>query len=328
MHKPYPRERALRSATLAACILAVSSLLLPASTWAATRATTVAVRNLMPQFWDFWQTAQNKPAAEQLQLWRQLYERPNAALFGDLRGVCAKDWASNALQKEYFPVLKGLIPGMRSLSASLPSTIDAVQKRFAVTFPDMSWAGPIYIMASAGCFNGRSQVIEGRPALLLAVDVIVDLDETNLAPLVTHETFHRYHYGFFPFEPQLPQPLWVRLWAEGMATYAAHRLNPAASNLDLMTIAPKEIAQLNARLPSIASDFMGRFSSSSQADATLYFSDDSTSPRIPARAGYYLGLRVSEYLGRRYSLQTMAHWNHAEAKPHIVAALGQLQRLR
>lgn len=101
MAKPAPRERALRSATLVAGILAVSSLVLPASAWAATRATTVAVRNLMPQFWDFWQA---------------------------------------------------------------------------------------------------------------------------------------------------------------------------------------------------------RFSSSSQADATLYFSDDSTSPLIPARAGYYLGLRVSEYLGRRYSM--------------------------
>lgn len=322
-----PLERALRKATVAARILAISFLALPAGALTAAHARGVAVRNLMPQFWDFWQTAQNKPAAEQLQLWRQLYERPNAAAFADLQGVCAKDWANDALQKEYFPILKGLIPGMRSLSASLPSTIDAVQKRFAVTFPDMHWTGPIYILASAGCFNGRSQVIEGRPALLLAVDVIVDLGETNLAPLVTHETFHRYHYVFFPFEPQLPQPLWVRLWAEGMATYAAHRLNPTASNLDLMTIAPKEITQLNARLPSIASDFMSRFNSSSEADATLYFSDDSASPRIPVRAGYYLGLRVSEYLGRRYSMQTMAHWNHAEAKPHIVAALRDLQRL-
>ncbi|MHB8812033.1 MAG: hypothetical protein ACYDAE_02080 [Steroidobacteraceae bacterium] len=72
---------------------------------------------------------------------------------------------------------------------------------------------------------------------------------------------------------------------------------------------------------------MGRFSSSSQADATRYFSDDSTSPLIPTRAGYYLGFRVSEYLGRRCSMQAMAHWNHAEAKPRIVAALRHLQRL-
>ncbi|HEV2442925.1 MAG TPA: hypothetical protein VGT07_10410 [Steroidobacteraceae bacterium] len=212
-----PRARALRNATLIACILAVSFLVLPAGARAEARTTPVAVRNLMPQFWDFWQMAQNKPAAEQLQLWRRLYERPNAAVFSDLRGVCAKDWASDALQKEYFPILKGLTPGMRSLSASLPLTIDAVQKTFTAAFPDMRWTGPIYILASAGCFNGRSQVIQGRPALLLAVDVIVGLGETNLAPLVTHETFHRYHYVFFPFEPQLPQPLWVRLWAEGMA---------------------------------------------------------------------------------------------------------------
>ncbi|MHB8812032.1 MAG: hypothetical protein ACYDAE_02075 [Steroidobacteraceae bacterium] len=68
MHTPDPRQRALRNATLVAGILAVSFLVLPAGAWAAARTTAVAVCNLMPQFWDFWQTAQNKPAAERLQL--------------------------------------------------------------------------------------------------------------------------------------------------------------------------------------------------------------------------------------------------------------------
>jgi hypothetical protein len=315
-------ERTFHKAAGLVRIVAITCLLVPT---AATAARAITVRNLMPQFWDFWQAAQDKPAAEQLQLWRRLYQQPNAAVFADLRSPCARDLAGDVMQREYFPDLKQVIPGMHSLSASLPLTIGAVQKRFVGTFADMRWTGPIYVMASGGCFNGRSQLIEGRPALLLGVDDIVGLGETNLSPLITHEMFHRYHYAFFPFEPELPQPLWVRLWAEGMATYVAHRLNPTATNFDLMTIDPKETVQLDARMSSIATDFVSRFSSSSQADGTLYFSDDSKSSLVPARAGYYLGLRVAEYLGRRYSMQTMAHWSHEEAKPHIMAALRHLR---
>lgn len=308
-------------------ILAIVCLLIPGAAWANAPATDIAVRNLMPQFWDFWQAAQDKPVDQQLRLWRRLYQQPNAAVFADLRSACANDLAGDVMQREYFPSLKGVISGMHSLSASLPMTIDAVQKRFAGAFPDMRWSGPIYIMASGGCFNGRSQIMQGRKALLLGIDDIVGLGETNLSPLITHEMFHRYHYEFFPFEPQLPQPLWVRLWAEGMATYVAHRLNPAATNLDLMTIEPREVVQLNARLPAIATDFVSRLDSSSDTDANLYFADENASALVPARAGYFLGLRVAEYLGRQYSLRTMAHWNHDQAKPRILAALRHLQRL-
>ncbi|MGH8201546.1 MAG: hypothetical protein ACREVO_14485 [Steroidobacteraceae bacterium] len=321
---PDPLERTFGKVAGLARIVAITCLFLPAVACAGTPGRGIRVRNLMPQFWDFWRAAQDKPADEQLRLWHQLYERPNAAVFADLQGTCAQDLAGDALQKQYFPILRQWVPRMRSLSASLPSTIGSVQERFVGAFPDMRWSAPIYIMASAGCFNGRSQLIAGRKALLLGVDDIVGLGETNLSPLITHEMFHRYHYGYFAFEPELPQPPWVRLWAEGLATYVARRLNPTATNLELMTIDRREIAQLEARLPSVASDFMSRLNSSLEADANLYFSDDSGSSRVLPRAGYYLGFRVAEYLGRQYSMQALAHWSQQEARWHIVAAFRHL----
>lgn len=288
----------------------------------------IAVRNLMPDFWTFWRAARDEAPGTQLQLWRKLYQQRNAAVFADLNSTCGKDLQAGVLEEQYFPILKGLIPAMRALSASLPKTIASAEGAFGAAFPDMHWTGPMYIMASVGCFNGRSQLIQGRQALLLGVDDMAGLHETNVQPLITHEMFHRYHYGYFAFEPELPQPLWVRLWAEGMATFVAHRLNPGASTYDLTWISPRDVSRMDSRMKGMTARFRRRLNSTSQAEAAVFFSDDGRDAEVPPRAGYYLGLEVAEYLARRYSMQTMAHWNRAQAEPHVQSALRHLELAR
>lgn len=293
---------------------------------AATPSGDIAVRNLMPDFWTFWRAARDEAPGTQLQLWRNLYQQRNAAVFADLISTCGKDLQAGVLEEQYFPILKSLIPEMRALSAALPGTIGSAEAGFIKAFPDMHWTGPIYIMASVGCFNGRSQLIRGQQALLLGVDDMAGLHETNVRPLITHEMFHRYHYGYFAFEPELPQPLWVRLWAEGMATFVAHRLNPAASTYDLTWISPRDISRMDLRMRSVTARFTSRLDSTSQAEAAVFFSDDGKDAEVPPRAGYYLGLEVAEYLARAYSMQTMAHWSRTQAKPQILSALRHFEK--
>ncbi len=305
-------------------IVTLAVVTIPVAMAAATPAAGIAVRNLMPDFWSFWRAARGRAPDVQLQLWRELYQEPNAAVFADLRSTCSADLQADVLEKQYFPVLESLIPAMRALSESLPDAIISVSARFTKSFPDMRWRGPIYVMASVGCFNGRSQLIQGQQALLLGVDDMAGLHETNVRPLITHEMFHRYHYFHFAFEPELAQPLWVRLWAEGLATFVAHRLNPSASTYDLTSITPAAVSRMDSQMSVMTQRFMERLNSTSQADATAYFSDDSKNEQIPARVGYYMGLEVAQYLARRYPMQTMAQWDHARAKPHVLLALRHL----
>ncbi|WP_158821321.1 hypothetical protein [Granulicella sp. S156] len=287
----------------------------------------VVVHNFMPDFWSFWSAASNKSPEEQRKSWQTLYIEPHAAVFADLAKPCAKHLNDVALQKEYFPTLAEFIPAIHALDAAIPGTIADARRSFLKVFPDMRWAGDIYIMASGGCFNGRSQRIQGREALLLGLDDIVELHETNLPPLLHHELFHRYHHAFFAYEPERDEPLWTRLWAEGMATYVSRRLNPTAPNMDALWIEDPQVKVLDDREQVIAADFLSHFDSTSQRDASLYFLDDqSKDTKIPARAGYYLGLRVAEQLGRHYSLQEMAHWNRAQAEPRILAVLRELEK--
>jgi hypothetical protein len=282
----------------------------------------VRIHNLMPDFWRFWNAAQDQNPPRQLELWRSSYIQPNSALFADLAAPCAKHFSDGALETDYFPTLPTLVPEIGSLQQTMPGIIADARQRFQKAFPDMAWSGDIYIMASAECFNGRSQQIQGSNALLLGLDDIVEEHETNLPPLLDHELFHRYQHVFFPFEPERDEPLWVRLWAEGMATFVAQRLNPSATDQDTLWITEPVMEDLNQRRSTLAADFLSRFSSESQHDAAVYFLDDhSQDPNIPPRTGYFLGLEVAEQLAGQYPLKQMAHWNRAQAEPHIREAL-------
>jgi hypothetical protein len=285
----------------------------------------VRLLNLMPSFWKFWSAAKGRAPAQQLQTWQSLYVQQNERVFRDLDAPCARHFTSISLGNDYFPGLPGLVPEMHKLERSLPRTIDQTRLRFQQAFPDMAWSGDIYMMASADCFNGRSQIIDGRQALLLGLDDIAGLHETNLPVLLEHELFHRYHHNFFAYEAERDEPMWVRLWAEGMATYVSRSLSPSASNQEALWMTDEKVAHLEADLSQFAASFLHGFNSTSKEDANDYFLlDVSNDPRIPGHTGYYLGMRVAELLNQHYSLKTMAHWSRAEAEPHIHETLEQM----
>ena len=180
-------------------------------------------------------------------------------------------------------------------------------------------------MASAGCFNGRSQKIGGGEALLLGLDDIVALREINLPPLLEHELFHRYHHSFFAYEPDHDEPMWVRLWAEGMATYVSQRMSPSATYMDTMWMTDKKVADLYANSAVLAASFLRSFYSITETNADHYFLQDvSSDPKIPGHTGYYLGVRVAKLLSQRYSMVEMAHWSRTQAEPHVRDALRQM----
>jgi len=49
---------------------------------------------------------------------------------------------------------------------------------------------------------------------------------------------------------------------------------------------------------------------------------------VPPRAGYRLGMLVVRELTKQHSIQTLAHWSQAEAKPQVRAALERIAASR
>jgi hypothetical protein len=98
-----------------------------------------------------------------------------------------------------------------------------------------------------------------------------------------------------------------------------------ASELDLSHVPLGMVRQVDTRRGPLAADFLHRFESTAEKDATLYFNDiNSKDALVPARAGYELGVLVVRDLSKQYSIQTMAHWSQAEVKPRVHAALERI----
>ena len=288
-------------------------------------ADTFAIHDFTPDFWKFWKAAQDQPVEQQVQLWQQQYVAPHQAVFDDLATPCKKQYDAVWSRTHYFTDLPRVVPAIRALVADLTRQLKEANGRFLKSFPDMSWSGDIYIMASGYCFNGRAQTIQGRSALLFGVDTMAALGQKDLIPTMQHELFHRYHREFFDFEVSSAYPLWTALWAEGMATYVSEQLNPSASQVDLAMIPFGMVRQVDDRRAELAADFLRRFESTAEKDATLYFNDaNSKDAVVPARAGYQLGVLVLRDLSKQHSMQTMAHWPQAEAKPKVRAALERI----
>jgi hypothetical protein len=286
---------------------------------------TFAIHDFTPDFWRFWEAAQNQPVEQQAQLWQQLYVSRHQAVFNDLATPCKDQWDPAWSRAHYLPDLPKLVPGIRALVADLPRQLEDANSRFLKTFPDMHWSGDIYVMASGYCFTGRSQIVQGRGALLFGVDGIAGFGQKDLIPGMQHELFHRYHRDFFDFEASSAYPLWTALWAEGMATYVSEMLNPSASEIDLAQVPLGMVRQVNDRRGQLATDFLRRFESTAEQDAKLYFNDiNSKDALVPARGGYQLGALVVRDLSKEYSIRTMAHWSRKEAKPRVRAALKRI----
>ena len=286
---------------------------------------TFAVHDFTPDFWRFWEAAQNQPVEQQARLWQQLYVSRHQAVFNDLATACKDQWDASWARTRYLPALPRLVPAIRTMVADLPRQLEEANSRFLKTFPDMRWSSDIYVMASGYCFTGRSQMIQGRGALLFGVDGMASFGQKDLIPGMHHELFHRYHREYFDFEASSAYPLWTVLWAEGMAAYVSELLNPSASEIDLAQVPLGMVKQVNDRRGQLAADFLRRFESTTENDAKLYFNDiHSKDALVPARAGYQLGVLVIRELAKQYSIQTMAHWSQAEVQPRIHASLARI----
>ena len=109
----------------------------------------------------------------------------------------------------------------------------------------------------------------------------------------------------------------AQLWAEGLASFVSHELNPNASKKDIFIY--ESVARFgDDQLPRIASLFLGvaeKRAFDPQDDKTYFewFLSEKDIENLPAMAGYWLGYKVVESLRSQYSLAEMSQWSAEKA---------------
>ena len=227
---------------------------------------------------------------------------------------------------QYLPHAYAQTDRIQSVLETLVLELPEHRQSFEQAFGKFSKPTTIYLTSSLGSFDGGTRMIEGEPALLFGVDGIAFFHppENDLAPLIHHELFHVHHgiqlelAGAEPSETTLGQ----MLWAEGLATFVSHELNPDASWSEVL-LSDTMIQQSDARLPELARELADNLTSTDESLVSDYFVGGS-GDRVPDRCGYYIGMRVAERLRQRHSLIQLATLHGAELDTEIETALRAL----
>jgi hypothetical protein len=223
----------------------------------------------------------------------------------------------------YLQRLEPSAGNLATFDASLNASLPRLEQAFAGAFPAFNPESvSIYIMPSFGVFDGMTEIVGGKLALLIGIDNLAQ--ESSMVPVfLTHELFHIYHHEvnptFFvtPSENDLYKyGLYRELWAEGMATYVSQALNPGTTAGQALF--SSELADLSAqdrrRLAClIQSDLL-----STEARESALFFDGGVHPAgLPARGGYYIGYLVAKRLGSRLSLAQLAQLSGDELQADV-----------
>lgn len=194
--------------------------------------------------------------------------------------------------------------------------------KFEAVFGPVPSQQPAFLLDSMGELDGGTRELNGKSTLLFGADVIAKFHAGNdMTAFFHHELFHIYHDSRIAS----CSAIWCTLWAEGLATYVASRLDPGADDDALSLNDPEPIRPaVEANRAGATCAVVRRLESASVDDFADLFLSDSNLPGYPARMGYYIGYLVAADAGRTHSLHELAGMSLEEARPLIDAALARM----
>lgn len=212
--------------------------------------------------------------------------------------------------------------GVLAVRQNFRESFASAERLFEREFGRVTSTRPVYLIDSMGELDGGTRELGGKPTLLFGADVIAEVHSgKSLTAFFHHELFHLY------YEAKAPScsAIWCSLWEEGLATYVAHRLDPDATDDELILNLPEPIRPaVEANRDRSICEVVQRLDSASDEDFSALFQGDDKLPGYPSRMGYYVGFLVASDIGRTHGLHQMANMTRAEARPLIDASLARM----
>ena len=204
-------------------------------------------------------------------------------------------------------------------AASFQSMLQPALGSFVDTFRDLRSVGHIVLLHSLGEMDAGTRTVSGQSYLVFGADVMARLYAPGKErPFFHHELFHVYNRQFFGD----CNPLWCALWMEGLAIYVSERLNPGATDADLLLTSPRPIrAAVDANLARAVCAMRARLDSTVQQDYASFFFGSSSFEELPPRSGYYIGYLALKQIGNTRLLSVLAHFNQKQARAALESAL-------
>ena len=209
-----------------------------------------------------------------------------------------------------------------TVSRHFKELFEPARQNFEAVFGPVSSRQPVFLLDSMGELDGGTRPLNGGSTLLFGADVIAEVHTgQDMKAFFYHELFHLYRQS----RDTDCAAIWCSLWEEGLATYVSSRLDPTASDDELVLNLPEPIRPaVEANRGRAVCEVVRRLESTADRDFSALFQGDDNLPGFPARMGYYIGYLVAADAGRRYGLRRLADMSNVEARPLIDAALSRM----
>lgn len=278
--------------------------------------------DLASSYASFWDESQNLPAAARVAAFKARFETLLPGFFRAERvaWMTSEQYDSAILQS--FDRFPGMRDRFTAVTAGFAKLLAPAHKSFVRAFPDLKPIGPVYIVHSLGEFDGGTRKVSGQRRLMFGADVIAQLhDFSNEQPFFHHELFHVYHAQFF----SECEEMWCALWSEGLATLAAQRLNPHATDAELLLTSPRPIRPEVERDRKAAVCAVAlRLTSTDAADYAALFSSGPAIANLPPRVGYFVGYLAAMEAAKNRSVTQLAHLDNKTARELVRVVFAQL----
>lgn len=280
------------------------------------------VHNFAPAFIEFWDKVESKSLDEQLAALKKDFF-PNFPQFYEYKIEKWKKIGKNpdeVLKKQLaeFPKIKDeFVKKTNEITNNLDSTLES----FVTAVPGLDRNFDVYITHSFGDMDGGTRKIGDKTYFIFGIEGMVKYHKgfTSEIPFFHHELFHIYHGQYLPED----HIIWLSLWAEGLATYASEKLNPKASQKDLMLDLPEGMVRdIHKSISFHWNDLNSKLTSTNDIDYETYFLFSSKDKKVVKRAGYYLGYLIAKEIGKTKSISEMAQLKSDEILPLIKKAIG------
>ena len=291
------------------------------------------VINVMPAFWEFWDTTIEESTDKRVRGFFNTVVAAYPDLFhhGLIASGALTDLGSvpeaQARVAKYLQDLRPFIPAMRKITITVRDNFFRFVHQFSTTFPDYAPTTPVYFSVSLFGFSGGLLVSGENTGLYFGVDELARIygSTGNLKVILQHELFHQYHYQIAP-EISDDRAAWTFMWEEGLATYVSQRMNPGTT-ADQVLIAPDRLSELaRPHLPNLARRLLDHADSTNPNDYVDLFSVEQTASGFPARSGYFVGYLVAKKLAAKRSLVELVYLRGPELKQAVLTALAELQK--
>lgn len=292
------------------------------------------VINLASQFNIFWGQAKKLTFEEQVDLYTSLIEEPHQDFFDSFVWTKKDDSTFPARRVKQLQIVFSRIAKNETKITNdflaFENVLATQIARFRKAFTDAEFPVNCYAVIG-GNFLGRAGINPKTKEKVLAfgIDKVADM-EVNTDILYSHELFHVYHGIKSNIDSD--ERMIAQLWAEGLASFVSHELNPNASKKDVFIY--EGAAKIgDDQLPRIATLFLSV--SNKQAfdprDDHTYFNwflSEKEMENLPVMAGYWLGYKVVEALRSQYSLAEMSQWSAEKADQMASSVLKRFAQIQ